>query len=109
MVKGLCDVTLDCARDQESIAPGAARRYAPADSSSTVTYRFAANQAICVSPWIQKSLRIYVRPRTGPQSPHLWWPAVAKLQDSQCAYSLGSCAMRQTDGWNEGDLAPTTP
>ena len=24
--------------------------------------------------------RIYVRSRTGPQSAHLWWPAVAKLQ-----------------------------
>ena len=32
---------------------------------------FAANPAICVSPWIQKSLRIYVRPRTDPQSAHL--------------------------------------
>jgi len=30
--------------------------------------------------WIRKSWRIYVRPRTGPQSAHLWWPAVAKLQ-----------------------------
>jgi len=50
------------------------------DGSSTVAYRFAANQAICVSPWIQKSRRIYVRPRTGPQSAHLWWSAVAKLQ-----------------------------
>ena len=28
----------------------------------------------------QKSLRIYIRPRTGPQSAHLWWPALAKLQ-----------------------------
>ena len=27
-----------------------------------------------------KSRRIYVRPRTGPQSAHLWWSAVAKLQ-----------------------------
>jgi len=54
----------------------------PADGSSTVAYRFAANQAICVSPWIQKSRRIYVRPRTRtcPQSARLWWPVVAKLQ-----------------------------
>ena len=29
---------------------------------------------------IQKSRLIYVHPRTGPQSAHLWWPAVAKLQ-----------------------------
>ena len=45
-----------------------------------VAYRFVANQAIYFSPCIQKSRRIYVRPRTGPQSAHLWWPAVAKLQ-----------------------------
>jgi len=49
--------------DEQRIAPGAARRYAPADGSS-----------------IQKLRRIYVRPRTGLQSAHLWWPAVAKLQ-----------------------------
>jgi len=29
---------------------------------------------------VQKSRRIYVRLRTGPQSAHLCWPAVAKLQ-----------------------------
>ena len=52
----------------------------PADGSSTVAYRFAANQAICVSPLTQKSRRIYVRPRTGPQFVHLWWPVVAKPQ-----------------------------
>ena len=45
-----------------------------------MAYRIAANQAICVSPWIQKSRRIYVRLRTGAQSAHFWWPAVAKLQ-----------------------------
>jgi len=26
-----------------------------ADGSSTVAYRYVANQAICASPWIQKS------------------------------------------------------
>jgi len=41
-------------------------------------------ETICPPPmavrrW-QKSRRIYVRPRTGPQSAHFWWPAVAKLQ-----------------------------
>jgi len=54
----------------------------PADGSSTVAYRFVANHAICVNPWIKKSRRIYVRPRTGPQSACLWWPVVAKLQDA---------------------------
>jgi len=59
---------------------GGADDMPPAYGSSTVAYRFAANQAVCVSPWIQKSRRIYVRPQTGPQSAHLRWPAVAKLQ-----------------------------
>jgi len=35
--------------------------------------------SMAVRRW-QKSRRIYVRPRTGPQSAHLWWQAVAKLQ-----------------------------
>jgi len=47
-------------------------------------YRPGGGETICPPPmavrrW-QKSRRIYVRPRTGPQSAHLWWPAVAKLQ-----------------------------
>jgi len=46
------------------------------DTSSTVAYRFAADQAV-VDP---KIASIYVRPRTGPQSAHLWWPALTKLQ-----------------------------
>jgi len=63
-----------------------ARRYAP-PPPTTVRRRL-------------KSRRICVRPRTGPQSAHLRWPAVAKLQVGQRAYSLGSCAMgtgRRTD------------
>jgi len=48
---------------KQGIAPGVARRYAPADGGT-----------------IQKSRRIYVRPRAGPHSAHRWWPAVAKLQ-----------------------------
>ena len=34
---------------------------------------------MAVRRW-QESQRIYVRPRTGPQSARLWWPAVTKLQ-----------------------------
>jgi len=49
-------------RLEQDVAPGATRRY-----------------ALAVRRW-QKSRRIYVRPRTGPQSAHLWWPAVDKLQ-----------------------------
>ena len=44
-----------------------------------------------VSPPIKKSQQIYVHPRTGPHSAHLWWPAVAKLQ-------AASCAIGQTNG-----------
>ena len=46
---------------KQIIASGATRRYAP-------------------RRWQFDSRRIYVRPRTGPQSAHLWWQAVAKLQ-----------------------------
>ena len=37
-------------------------------------------ETICRRRWQFDSRRIYVRPRTGPQSAHLWWPAVDKLQ-----------------------------
>ena len=50
----------------------AGRRYAsPADGSSTAAYRFVDNQAISTYMYV-KTRRIYVRPRTGPQSAHLW-------------------------------------
>jgi len=65
VINGLVESLRPC-NLQIGIVPGAgaARRYAPhADGSS-----------------IQKSRRIYVRPRTSPQSAHLWWPAAAKLQ-----------------------------
>ena len=54
----------------------------PADGSSTVAYRFAANQAISRAYLYRymKTADLYVRPRTGPQSAHLCWPAMAKLQ-----------------------------
>jgi len=46
----------------QGIAPGAVRRYAPIDGSSTVAYRFAANQAICVSPWMHPKIAVNPRP-----------------------------------------------
>jgi len=61
--------------------PGAARRYAPADGSP-----------------IQKSRLIYVRPRTGTQSAHLWCRR-CQAAGSQRAYSLGWD--RQTDRQTE--------
>jgi len=49
-------LSLSVCHNKERIAPGAARRYAPADGSSTVAYRFAANQAI-MNPKIAADLR----------------------------------------------------
>ena len=43
-------------------------------------YCLDSSETICPRRWQFDSRRIYVRPRTGPQSTHLWWPAVAKLQ-----------------------------
>jgi len=61
-----------------------------------VAYRFAGNQAI-TDPKIAADL--YIRPWTGPQSAHLWWPSVAKLQAASVPIAqAGSCAMGQTDG-----------
>ena len=78
----------------------------PADGSSTVAYPFAANEAVCVSPWIQISQRIYVRPRTGPQSAQLWWPAVAKLQAASVPVCYAATPLdRQTDGQRDGRIA----
>jgi len=67
---------------EQSIAPEAARRYAPADGSSTVV-KIAAD----------------LRP-SADASAYLWWPAVAKMQAASVrrANSLGSCVMGQTDG-----------
>jgi len=45
--------------------PGKRDKVSPG-SGETMAYRFAANQAICVSRRIQKSRRIYVRPWVGP-------------------------------------------
>jgi len=55
---------------------------------------------------IHKSRRIYVRPRTGPQSTHLWWPAVAKLQAAsvRIAYAAAPWDIH-TDGQTEGRTA----
>jgi len=39
-----------------------------------------------------------VRLPADPQSAHLWWPAVAKLQAASVPIDYGSCALEQTDG-----------
>ena len=67
----------------------------PADGSSTVAYRFGANQAVCFSPW---SRRIYV---------HLWWPAVAKLQAASVPIAQAAAPRdRQTDGSRYLKMSP---
>ena len=73
----------------QCIAPEAARRYA-------------------LRRWQFDSRRIYVRPRTVPQSAHLWWPAVAKLQAASVpiAYRLEQ-RDRQPDESSRYRLLPT--
>ena len=70
-------------RSKQVIAPGAARQYAP-------------------RRWQVDSRRIYVRPRTGPQSAHLWWPPAA---GSQRADRLGSCVTQPRLAQTEGRIA----
>jgi len=53
---------------------------------------------------IQKSRRIYVRLRTGPQSAHLWWPALAKLQAA--SVPIVWAWDRQTDGSRYSKMPP---
>jgi len=54
----------------------------------------------------QKSRRIYVRQRTGPQSAHLWWSAVAKLQASSVSMAYAAAPRdRQTDRQRDGRIA----
>jgi len=64
---------------QQVIAPGTARRY-----------------ALPRRRWQFDSRRIYVRPRTGPQSAHHSWPALVKLQAASVRRTYGSCAPRAT-------------
>ena len=77
--------------------------------STSYRYRPWGGETICRLPpprrWQFNSRRIYVRQRTCPQSAHLWWPAVAKLQAVSVPIAYGSCAPtaattwdRQTDG-----------
>jgi len=72
-----------------------------ANGSSTVAYRFAANQKL----W-----QIYIRPRTDPQSAHLWWPVVAKLQ--AVSMPIGEAAAswdKQTDRTRQIALFQNAP
>jgi len=49
--------------------------------------------------WLwQKLQRIYICPRMDPQSAHLWWPAVAKLQAASMPIALAAAPWdRQMD------------
>jgi len=62
-------------KDEEStVGRTSETRYRPGGGGETICL-----PPMAVLRW-QKSRRIYVRPRTGLQSAHLWRPAVAKLQ-----------------------------
>ena len=101
--------TADLVRTQYRPRGGVARRYPPPMAVRWwLAYRFAANQAICVSSSVQRSRRIYVRPRTGPQPAHLWWPAVAKLQVPKQPIK-SRCAVGQTDGRTDGGTDRAVP
>jgi len=52
---------------------------------------------MAVRRW-QNSRRIYVRPRTGPQSAYHSVAGGGYAAGSQCPYNLGSCAIGLTDG-----------
>jgi len=79
---------------KQGIAPEAARRYAP--------------PPMAVRRW-QKSRRIYVRPRTGPQSAYHSVAGDGYAAGSQCAYNLGSCAMGLTDGQTDRRMDRAIP
>ena len=45
------------------------------------SYRPGGGETICFPPMaVRLAADLYIRPRTGPQSTHDWYPAVAKLQ-----------------------------
>jgi len=48
--------------------------------SAFVSYLFIYFYSCGDANWCHHNAGIYVRPWTGPQTPPLWWPAVAKLQ-----------------------------
>jgi len=78
------------------------------------SYRPRAARQYAPGQWQFDSRRIYVRPRTRPQSAHLWWPAVAKLQAASVSIGWGSCAPRQLRHGSETDgsryrLIPALP
>jgi len=52
----------------------------------------------------QKSRRIYVRPRTCPQSAHFWWPAVTELQAA--SLKLNSTTRTRPDPHGPNGVSP---
>ena len=75
-----------------TIAPVAARRYAPADGSSTVAYRFAANHVI--SAYMYGEIVADLRPCKEVSAVRTSLIAGGgSAAGSQRAYSLRSCAM----------------
>ena len=58
---------------------------------------------ICPRRWQFDSRRIYVRPRTGPQSAHLWWPA--SCRQPACLNPRLGQTDRQTDRRTDRGIA----
>jgi len=74
--------TLDRFIDPAPILYGVKNRNVLAVSVRYFTVAGPVGETICPPPMAvrrQKSRRIDVRPRTGPQSARLWWPVAAKL------------------------------
>ena len=81
------------------------------NGNSNKLLRPEGGETICPPPttvrrW-QKSRRIYVCPRTGPQSAHLWWLAVAKLQAASVPIAEAAAPWDiQTDGSRYSKMPP---
>ena len=72
-------------------------------------YRPGGGETICPRRWQFDSRRIYVRPRTGPQSAHLWWPAVAKLQAASVPIAKAGTDRRTDRDGSQYRLMPLPP
>jgi len=65
------------------------------------SYRPGGGETVCPCQrlFYPKLRQIYVHPQTGPQSAHLWWPVVAKLQAASVPIAWAAAPLdRQMDG-----------
>ena len=71
------------------------KKNASSTNKQLTSYRPGGGETICPRRWQFDSRWTYVRPRTSPQTEHLWCPA--SCRQPACLYPR-SCAMGQTDG-----------